>query len=532
MEEPPHKQAKIIEPLPAARASEERTGGCAVSPLRVGIVGGGLGGLGVALCLQRLGADCVVYERDAFFSDRKQGYGLTLTNNKKGGLAKLGLLEECIRRDCASRCHWIFSPEGSVLGYFGRAFSTSSTNSKIDDANESEMRGNLRVPRQDLRQLLIDKLAPGTIEWGRRLSDYREDDAGVLLDWCDGSTTGPFDVVVGADGIRSRVRELRDLRLNVKGSKLLYVGVSVILGISTAQHPLIRKQGFYVLDGQHRLFTMPFRDGGGDGAPSPSTSAGEEEEKKNTTPSPSSSSPPYETMWQLSFSGLSEEEAAQLRSLSPRQLLDAALKRTAGWFAPVDALVKNTAEEAVWATGLFDRDPLVVAKQPHLSSRVTVLGDAAHPMSMFKGQGCNQALEDGPLLAYWLCGGPSAAQAKGAKGRDKHFAALAGPVQLSAPPRSTLLTRLRCFEREMVARAGPKVMASRAAAHSLHDPAVLEQWHGLAGCSESEGPAVLTRLREEGVSAHDAQALAARVGAVLAAPAPAPASAPAPAAQI
>jgi hypothetical protein len=120
------------------------------------------------------------------------------------------------------------------------------------------------------------------------------------------------------------------LRLNVANSKLLYTGVSVILGISSAQHQLVDKQGFYVLDGHHRLFTMPFR------AASVDKSA--------------------QTMWQLSFSGLTEDEAQQLRSLSPRQLLDAALHRTENWLSPVGDLVKATAESDVWATGLFDRD--------------------------------------------------------------------------------------------------------------------------------------------------------------------------------
>jgi hypothetical protein len=137
-------------------------------------------------------------------------------------------------------------------------------------------------------------------------------------------------------------------------------------------------------------------------------------------------------------------------------------------------------------------------------------------MSMFKGQGANQALEDGPLLAYWLCGGPS--ESKKAKGRDKHFAALAANKDKGLAqqlPRSTLLTRLRCFEREMVARAAPKVQQSRDAAHSLHAPSILQQWHGLAGCSESNGPAVLKMLRDEGVTARDAETLPARVAAVL-----------------
>jgi 2-polyprenyl-6-methoxyphenol hydroxylase-like FAD-dependent oxidoreductase len=75
----------------------------------------GIGGLAAALALQRRGIKCAVYERDALFQDRKQGYGLTLSNTPNGGLAKLGILEECIRQDCNSNAHWVFTPEVSVV---------------------------------------------------------------------------------------------------------------------------------------------------------------------------------------------------------------------------------------------------------------------------------------------------------------------------------------------------------------------------------------------------------------------------------
>ena len=71
----------------------------------------GIGGLAAALALQQKGIKCTVYERDRVFADRKQGYGLTLSNTPNGGLAKLGILEECIRNDCNSNSHWVFTPE-------------------------------------------------------------------------------------------------------------------------------------------------------------------------------------------------------------------------------------------------------------------------------------------------------------------------------------------------------------------------------------------------------------------------------------
>jgi heterodisulfide reductase subunit A-like polyferredoxin len=100
--------------LPSAEAEliEENVN----SSFSIAIVGGGIAGLASALALQQKGFKVTVYERDQLFEDRRQGYGLTLTNNPKGPLAELNLLQECIERDCPSNAHWIFAPKGDILG--------------------------------------------------------------------------------------------------------------------------------------------------------------------------------------------------------------------------------------------------------------------------------------------------------------------------------------------------------------------------------------------------------------------------------
>jgi hypothetical protein len=122
------------------------------------------------------------------------------------------------------------------------------------------------------------------------------------------------DLLVGSDGIKSAVRASRDLlllesqaqsqtqgpaglkshtkaatgRSKVSGGgsgshQLQYLDVSVILGLSTCEHPLLTGRGFYVVDGVNRLFTMPFS------------------ERNSADPTSRQL-----CMWQLSFSGLSE----------------------------------------------------------------------------------------------------------------------------------------------------------------------------------------------------------------------------------
>lgn len=59
--------------------------------------------------------------------------------------------------------------------------------------------------------------------------------------------------------------------------------------------------------------------------------------------------------------------------------------RTTDWFPCVHELVRGTAAADIWSTPLYDRAPML-ALPKHLGARVTVLGDACHPMSMFKGR--------------------------------------------------------------------------------------------------------------------------------------------------
>ena len=159
---PSTKRPKVAGEVGAARTRLEN--GQEASELRVAIIGGGLGGLALCLALHRVGIAAKVYERDHHFDDRRQGYGLTLTNSPKSPLAQLGLLATCIEKDCASAWHWVFGPAGSVLGYYGRAFKAAAAGAGCgrgggdsgalsqgrpqQKAGRREHRGNLRIPRQ------------------------------------------------------------------------------------------------------------------------------------------------------------------------------------------------------------------------------------------------------------------------------------------------------------------------------------------------------------------------------------------------
>ena len=140
----------------------------------------------------------IIYERDTQISDRKEGYGMTITYNPDGPLAKLELLEEVAQKDCPSRSHYLLDGQGNVTGYFGNAFyaedniliatttdndngdaitesneslsvkplttntdeksAATTTTTEIQVARGAGQRGNIRIPRSELRSILFNAL--------------------------------------------------------------------------------------------------------------------------------------------------------------------------------------------------------------------------------------------------------------------------------------------------------------------------------------------------------------------------------------
>ena len=163
-------------------------------------------------------------------------------------------------------------------------------------------------------------------------------------------------------------------------------------------------------------------------------------------------------MWQLSFPML-EKEAKQLSALGPQALKEEACKRTQ-WHDPIPQILAATQEAQISGYPVYDRELL----KPELFSKagsVTLIGDAAHPMSPFKGQGANQALLDALTLARGIskgCNSPSQWRKTGV--------------------RKSVLTE---FESQMLERSATKVKDSAAAAQFLHSEMALHESDGPRG---------------------------------------------------
>ena len=422
---------------------------------RVAIIGGGIGGAALALALQQRGVASTVYERDARFEARKQGYGLTMQKYSGGAaLRSLGLR----LRGVGSDAHVSLASNGRVLGRYGHSERVgASANVDADDGEQgavaeakSDEKRNVHMPRQKLRQSLLEALNPGTVEWNKKFDRYEQAPGSdeVVVYFEDGSSS-TVDVVVGADGIFSRVRAQK-----LGDDPLSYLGVIVVLGICRGtSHELCKNKVFQVVDGENRMYAMPFTASpDGDGCIPPIDGFNAPVDAANA---------PGAMMWQLSFP-VTEDEAKAF-SADPKALRDEALRRCGSWPEPVGELLAQTREDCMAGYPAYDRDmtPAHVLRGD-ASSLVTLIGDAAHPMSPFKGQGANQALLDAVHLARCIVRTP-----KFLLPGERRY----GNVR----PFETTSDALADAERAMLQRSKGKVTKSRDAAKYLHSPAALAE---------------------------------------------------------
>lgn len=231
-------------------------------------------------------------------------------------------------------------------------------------------RGNLRVARGVIRRVLYEhicrKSGEASVKFGHALERITRNSENGKLCLCfqNGVQVDNVDLVVGADGVRSRLRTEWEKGEKVPEALPVPLDILLIVGVSTAVHPLLKERGFHSMDGRRRLFLMPF------------------EEKK--------------TMWQFS-ERIDHEEGKWLRETGVDALFEYVKGELKGWHEPVPDLIDQTDIETLWGTSLVDRNPVAVCHKGGKND-VVFIGDAAHAMSPFKGAGANQALMDGVQL--------------------------------------------------------------------------------------------------------------------------------------
>ena len=333
--------------------------------MKVSIIGGGIGGLATALMLHARGIDCEIYEQsDAV---RELGVGINTLPHAIRELAELGLLD---RLDAvAVRTYELFytnrfgqeiwrEPRGTDAGYEYPQFSVH--------------RGRLQAVIYDA---VRSRLGESRIHTGHRLGAFTQDDAGVTAYFFDrnGShrATARADVLVGADGIHSAVREAlypNEGPARWNGSMLwrgaidwpqFLTGRSMVIAGGMAAKLVI----YPIAEGSrpnHRLTNWAVL-------------------VKIAEPGV----PPRKEDW---------SRLGRLEELMPH------VQRFRIPYVDAKALIEASPE--FWEYPLCDRDPL-----PRWShGRVTLLGDAAHPMYPVGSNGASQAILDARCLADRLVG--------------------------------------------------------------------------------------------------------------------------------
>ena len=299
---------------------------------KIGIIGGGIGGVAAAASLHRLGIHATVYERALRLEE--VGAGMMLWPNATRVLKTLGLLDDVAARSATNTHFLVRASSGKVLMNIALG--------KFDVPA-------LCTRRSDLLASLLSAVPPNHVHLGREFSHLEQSKSKVRVHFADGSIE-EHDAVIGADGIRSRVRaQLFGI------SDPVYRGYTVWRGVAAYAGPAAlagsnsetwgRGSRFGILDIGHGRFTW------------------------------------YATANVPQRTAAPSERLAELR------------QRFATWHDPIPALIEST--ELILENGAYDLPPL-----PHWTAgRVTLLGDAAHPCTPNLGQGGGMAIEDAMVLA-------------------------------------------------------------------------------------------------------------------------------------
>jgi salicylate hydroxylase len=285
----------------------------------------------------------VLYERDSSPNSRTQGYAIGIKGD--GGLpvlAKLGIRDKMLAQGSVRVSGFIFTDQhGAEL-------------LRLGTTDDDDQHVTYRIQRAHIKDVLRDSLDWLPIEFGKDCVGVEQSDNEVTAVFQDG-TRVTADYLVACDGVASAVRQ------QLVGDHKNYLGLSCIYGdvLGTVNNPLLAG-GYFMSLGANGTSLFAYGQ-------------------------------PSGVHWSYT---LHCPEGA-LEAESQVVLLQRVKQKTATWHALVTALVEATDASSIGTRAYFDKEPIDTVRY----GRVWLLGDAAHPMCPFQGQGANTGMQDASDLA-------------------------------------------------------------------------------------------------------------------------------------
>ena len=319
----------------------------------IAIIGGGIGGLAAAAFLRRAGLAATVYEQAAQLAE--VGAGVVVAPNAARLLRALGVLGVFEERAVRLETGWEFRrwQDGSVL-------SSEDLATRCEDLYSERT---YTAHRADLLDVIRCAVPGGDVRLGKRCVEVGLSGPRHTLRFADGETA-EADVVIGADGIHSLVRAALTAPVPPVYSGLCAFR-ALVPGEDAPAFARRPAQSLWLGPGHH-LVHYPICAG------------------------------KFVNLVAFAPAGDYTTE-----SWTATATVAELLAEFAGWDERLISLIRAAGTPGRWA--LLDRAPLTWWTR----GTVTLLGDAAHPMFPFFGQGAAQAIEDGATLARCLAANPA-----------------------------------------------------------------------------------------------------------------------------
>ncbi|HTA86428.1 MAG TPA: NAD(P)/FAD-dependent oxidoreductase [Silvibacterium sp.] len=354
-----------------------------MSKLDVLVIGGGIGGLCLAQGLKKAGVNVAVYERDATPISRLQGFRVHIS--PEGSTA----LHACLPPEL-----WmVFDGTG---GAFVQGFTMVTeqlkellhATSDDDGSTKQPIARHRSVSRITLRHILLSGLE-GMVHFNKRFLRYEESGGRLVAHFEDGSTA-EGDVLVGADGVNSPVR-----KQYLPHAEPIDTGVTIIGGKVPLTDGAFALLPARLLDGPMAvtppeacsLFMAVWkREAGGD--------------KYLRLLGIEEGIPEDEDYVILGYGAKREFFGFRSDPVTMRgaELKDVVRRRVTRWHPSLRKLVELMDETQIALARIRTSEPVAV----WTTTRVTLLGDAIHSMTPYRGIGANIALQDAALLCSKL----------------------------------------------------------------------------------------------------------------------------------